>query len=429
MNYKQTLDFLYSSLPAYHRIGKAAYRNNLDTTLALDAYLNHPHLKYRTIHIAGTNGKGSLSHLIASLLKEAGYRTGLYTSPHLKDFRERIKVNGKMIPEKEVTDFVKKNKDVIESLHPSFFEMTVAMAFDHFSVENVDVAVIETGMGGRLDSTNIISPVISVITNIGHDHMDLLGNSLEEIAYEKAGIIKKNIPVVIGETQHVTNDIFITKANQTGSEIFFADANFNCSLNDTVTRSGGRQYIVRDLTGNREITGLIPLGGDYQAKNLQTLFQVYECLKSHFRFSEENLVKGIEKVIINTGLKGRWQVLRRKPLVICDTGHNREGLEYVIRQTGRTDAAGLHFVIGFVCDKDLSMVLPLFPKDARYYFTRASVPRALDETILGMEAARYGLNGSCYNSVKKAFEEAILNAAPDGLVIVCGSTFVVAEVI
>jgi dihydrofolate synthase/folylpolyglutamate synthase len=429
MTYKQTIDYLFSSLPAYHRIGKAAYKNNLDSTLALDEYFCQPHLKYRTIHIAGTNGKGSLSHMIASVLQEAGCRTGLYTSPHLKDFRERIKVSGKMIPKGEVTAFVKKNQGIIGSVHPSFFEMTAAMAFDYFEREKVDVAVIETGMGGRLDSTNIITPVISVITNIGHDHMDLLGGSMESVAVEKAGIIKKNVPVVIGETQQGIRDMFISRAIETGSDIYFADTGFVCMLKDPGTEGGNRQFIVKDLKEGREISGVIPLGGDYQAKNLQTLFQVFTCIRSGFKLSEASLVEGIRKVIINTGLKGRWQVLRRKPLVICDTGHNREGLEYVIRQLGRIRAGSLHFVIGFVSDKDLSLVLPLFPKNAKYYFTRASVPRALDEKILQKEAAAYGLTGESYSAVKKAFEAAISDALPADLVFIGGSTFVVAEVV
>jgi dihydrofolate synthase/folylpolyglutamate synthase len=429
MNYAQTLEFLFSYLPAYHRIGKAAYKNNLDSTLALDAYFCQPHLKYRTIHIAGTNGKGSLSHMIASVLQEAGCRTGLYTSPHLKDFRERIKVSGKMIPKGEVTAFVKKNQGIIGSVHPSFFEMTAAMAFDYFEREKVDVAVIETGMGGRLDSTNIITPVISVITNIGHDHMDLLGGSMESVAVEKAGIIKKNVPVVIGETQQGIRDMFISRAIETGSDIYFADTGFACMLKDPGTEGSNRQFIVKYLKEGREISGVIPLGGDYQAKNLQTLFQVFTCIRSGFKLSEASLVEGIRKVIINTGLKGRWQVLRRKPLVICDTGHNREGLEYVIRQLGRIRAGSLHFVIGFVSDKDLSLVLPLFPKNAKYYFTRASVPRALDEKILQKEAAAYGLTGESYSAVKKAFEAAISDALPADLVFIGGSTFVVAEVV
>ena len=429
MNYKTTLEYLYALLPAYHRIGKAAYKNNLDNTLALDDYFGHPHQKYLTIHIAGTNGKGSLSHMIASVLMESGYRTGLYTSPHLKDFRERIKVDGNMIPKGEVTAFVKEHRKIIESLQPSFFELTAAMAFYYFSRISCDVAVIETGMGGRLDSTNIITPVISVITNIGHDHMDLLGGTLEKVAAEKAGIIKQNIPVVIGESLQETRDVFINSAIRTLSEIYFADKNYKCILGDSLGKTGERDFMMRIRAEKRDITGIIPLGGDYQAKNLQTLFQVCKCIRKSFDLTERSILLGIRNVITNTGLMGRWQVLSNKPFVICDTGHNKEGLEYVIRQIGLIKANEVHFVIGFVSDKDLSLILPLFPDNAQYYFTRASVPRALDEKILKKEASRFDLKGDCFPSVKIAYEAALKNASPDDLVFIGGSTFVVAEVL
>lgn len=429
MNYKATLDYLYSRLPAYHRIGKAAYKNGLGNTLALDDYFGHPHKKYKTIHIAGTNGKGSVSHMLASVLMESGYRTGLYTSPHLKDFRERIRVNGRMIPKGEVTGFVKKHRAIIESVQPSFFELTAAMAFDYFGKAGCDVAVIETGMGGRLDSTNIITPVISVITNIGHDHMDLLGGTLEKVAAEKAGIIKNNIPVVIGESMPETDDVFIEKARETGSEIYFADRHYICTPGKQSGRMGDREFRIRIRADKREISGVIPLGGDYQSKNLQTLFQVCDCIKNSFDIDENTILSGIRNVISSTGLMGRWQVLKNKPLIICDTGHNREGIEYVIRQIAGINAREVHFVIGFVNDKDLSLVLPLFPQKARYYFTRASVPRALDEKILQEEASRFNLKGDCYPSVKIAFEAALENASPDDLIFVGGSTFIVADVL
>ncbi len=429
MNYKSTLEYLFAQLPAYHRIGKAAYKNNLDNTLALDDYFGHPHRNYRTIHIAGTNGKGSVSHMLASVLMESGFRTGLYTSPHLKDFRERIRVDGKMIPKGEVTGFVKKHREIIESLQPSFFELTAAMAFDYFSRAGCDVAVIETGMGGRLDSTNIITPVISVITNIGHDHMDLLGGTLAKVAAEKAGIIKNNVPVVIGESLPETNNVFIQKAEETGSEIYFADSNYNCLLGKQSGKKGEREFLIRAKTENREISGITPLGGDYQAKNLQTLFQVCECIKRLFDISDMSILKGIQNVISSTGLMGRWQILRKRPLMICDTGHNKEGIIYVIGQIGRINVKKVHFVIGFVSDKDLSLVLPLFPQNAQYYFTRASVPRALDEKILQKEASRFNLNGDCYPSVKMACEAALKNASPEDMIFVGGSTFIVADVL
>jgi dihydrofolate synthase/folylpolyglutamate synthase len=429
MNYEQTLKFLFSQLPAYHRIGKAAYKNDMINTISLDNYLGKPHLKYRTIHVAGTNGKGSVSHIIASILQEAGYRTGLYTSPHLKDFRERIKVNGEMIPENEVIAFVQEHKCIIESLKPSFFEMTVAMAFDYFAKSKVDVAVIEVGLGGRLDSTNIIKPVLSVITNIGHDHMDMLGNTFEKIAAEKAGIIKKNVPVVISETHPETKEIFISKANEAGSQIYFADERFACNLQESDSLNGNRRYTITDLVTHQKFEGETMLGGDYQSKNIQAVFSVFYTLNGIFKYSEKNIIDGIKNVVKNTGLKGRWQKLSHDPLTICDTGHNKEGLEYVMDQIRRIPKSGLHMIIGFVNDKDLNSVLPLFPTDAIYYFTKASVPRALNEENLKLEAAKYGLKGQSYPDVKTALYNAGENAAESDMIFIGGSTFIVAEVI
>jgi dihydrofolate synthase / folylpolyglutamate synthase len=429
MNYEQTLGFLFSQLPAYHRIGKAAYKGDLGNTIALDNYLGNPHRNYRTIHVAGTNGKGSVSHMIASVLQEAGYKTGLYTSPHLKDFRERIKINGELIPTEAVIEFVNRHKDTFKSLKPSFFEMTVAMALDFFAERDVDVAVIEAGVGGRLDSTNIINPVLSVITNIGHDHMDLLGDTLEKIAYEKAGIIKKSIPVVISETQPSVKEIFISKASESGSRISFADERFSCVLDDIDIRKGTRRYKVVDMATDQNAEGETVLCGDYQSRNLKALFSVFVNLSGIFTFSDKNISDGIRNVIINTGLAGRWQILRIEPLTICDTGHNKEGLEYVIEQIRRIPKSGLHMVIGFVNDKDLDSVLPLFPVEATYYFTRASIPRALNEVTLKLEAARFGLIGNSYGDVKTAFMQAIKNAEKSEMVFIGGSTFVVAEVV
>jgi len=429
MTYSETLEFLFSQLPAYHRIGKAAYRNNLNNTILLDDYFHNPHLKYHTIHVGGTNGKGSVSHMIASVLQEAGYKTGLYTSPHLKDFRERIKVDGVMIPEEKVTAFVSKNQAIIESTKPSFFEMTVAMAFDYFAEICVDVAVIEVGLGGRLDSTNIINPILSVITNIGHDHMDLLGDTLEKIAIEKAGIIKKNIPVVISETQAETENVFINKAVENGSPILFADKTFLCDIKNNDSRSGNRKFIMTDLSANRLINGETALGGDYQVKNLQAVFAASKILNGLFKIPDDILVSGIKKVVINTDLKGRWQILNSNPLTICDTGHNKEGLEYVLAQVQHIPNSALHIVIGFVNDKDLDSVLPLFPTNAKYYFTRASVPRALDEKELRSKAGEYGLMGESFYDVKGALDSARKSASPSDLIFIGGSTFVVAEVV
>jgi len=427
MDYQKTLDFLFSQLPAYHRIGKAAYRNDLVNTLALDEYLGHPHRNFRSIHIGGTNGKGSVSHMTASVLMEAGFRTGLYTSPHLTDFRERIRVNGKMTTKKYVNGFVAKHRKIIDSLKPSFFEMTVAMAFEYFATSGVEVAVIEVGLGGRLDSTNIITPVLSVITNIGHDHMDLLGDTIGKIAIEKAGIIKKGVPVVIGESLGTIDDIFIDSAMAAGSEIFFADRNFNCIPDKMKNPGEPFTYKAVNLTTGRSFEGQSVLTGDYQAKNIQTVLQIADILGRIEGVSEKNTVDGIEGVVRNTGLQGRWQVIAKGPLTICDTGHNKEGLGYVVNQLRKTAKGRIHFVIGFVSDKDLNMILPLLPAEALYYFTRADVPRALDENILMQRAAGIGLEGSSFPDVGSAVRAARSSAAADDLVFIGGSTFIVAD--
>jgi dihydrofolate synthase/folylpolyglutamate synthase len=429
MTYDQVLEFLFSQLPAYHRIGKAAYRNDLNNTLSLDDYFGHPHRKYPTIHVAGTNGKGSVSHMIASVLQEAGYKTGLYTSPHLKDFRERIKVNGDMIPENDVAGFVEEHRNFIDKLKPSFFEMTVAMAFSYFAESCVDVAVIEVGLGGRLDSTNIIRPVLSVITNIGHDHMDLLGDTLEKIAAEKAGIIKEETPVVISESQAETKKMFISKAGESRSVITFADESFSCILNKSDDLKASREFLVTDNQTNKQYRGVTVLGGDYQSANLRAVFSSTAYLRKQFNISDGNLTEGIQNVVENTGLMGRWQILGYDPLTICDTGHNKEGLEYVVNQIDRINKTGLHMIIGFVNDKDLGSVLPLFPKNATYYFTKAPVLRALNEDILKAKAEEYGLKGKRYPDVKSALSDAKKNAARSDMIFIGGSTFIVAEVV
>ena len=429
MNYEQTLEFLYSQLPAYHRVGKAAYKGDLATTITLDNYFGNPHKKYHTIHIAGTNGKGSVSHMIASVLQEAGYKTGLYTSPHLRDFRERMRVNGEMIPEDSVVVFVDKHKGIFEKLKPSFFEMTVAMAFDYFAVRAVDVAVIEVGLGGRLDSTNIINPLLSVITNIGHDHMDLLGNTPEKIAAEKAGIIKKSMPVVISETQPDVKEVFVTRAAETGSMISFADERFLCCLLENDNQSGERRYTVTDLLTHRKFEGTTVLCGDYQSRNLQAVFSSILNLRSIFKVTHRNISDGIMNVVRNTGLAGRWQILNLKPLTICDIAHNREGLEFVIEQIRIIPKSELHIILGFVNDKDLNSILPLFPAEAKYYFTKATVPRALNEEVLRAEAARFGLAGDSYPDVKTALDHAMATAGKSDLIFIGGSTFIVADVV
>jgi len=427
MTYTETINYLFSLLPAYHRVGKPAYKGNLDNTLELDEYFGHPHTKFRTVHVAGTNGKGSVSHMIASVMQEAGYRTGLYTSPHLLDFRERIRINGKMIGEEYVVEFVAEHDELIRRMRPSFFELTVALAFDYFAKMNVDIAIVETGMGGRLDSTNIITPLLSVITNIGHDHMEFLGDTLGAVAGEKAGIIKEGVSVIIGETQPETSDVYLARAGAMEAPVWFADRLFRCRLGKLDINSMTRHFTLKNLQNGNVLSGETPLGGLAQQKNIQTTAAAVETLSAALDISRANLMRGVSEVVANTGLMGRWQVLGRSPLMVCDTGHNREGLEYVIRQILATPKNTLHMVIGFVSDKDLTSVLPLFPHDARYYFTKASVPRALDERLLMTEAGKYGLSGSDYPGVAAAMIAAQTCAGPEDMIFIGGSTFIVAD--
>ena len=405
MNYLDTLNWMFQQLPMYQRKGKTAFRKDLTNTLKLSCHLGKPHQKFKSIHVAGTNGKGSTSHMLASILQEAGYKVGLYTSPHLKDFRERIRINGKVVSKQFVIGFIKRNKSFFEINNLSFFEMTVGMAFDYFAKQNVDVAVIEVGLGGRLDSTNIITPELSVITNIGFDHVQFLGNTLEKIAYEKAGIIKENIPVVIGQTQHETKPVFKEKAKLNNSDIYFAD-----QLIDNVFGSD--------------------LKGAYQIHNIKTVIQSVNILKvSGFQISEGDLKNGLLNVTQNTGLQGRWQILGHNPKIVCDTAHNKEGLTFVLQQIELETYNKLHIVFGAVNDKDLNTVIPLFPKHAKYYFCKPNVPRGLDVDQLRSVFNSNGLKGEAYNSVKEAFETAVYSAQREDLIYVGGSTFVVAEII
>lgn len=422
MTYQETLDFLFNQLPVYQRDGKAAYKANLDNTHELDKHFMHPHQSYQTIHVAGTNGKGSVSHMLASVLQEAGYKTGLYTSPHLKDFRERIRVNGEMIGVEDVINFVSENGEIIKNLKPSFFEMTVAMAFKYFEQQKVDVAVIETGMGGRLDSTNIISPLVSVITNIGLDHTAFLGDNLKAIAAEKAGIIKAEIPVVIGEWNAETASVFLKRAIEKNAEIVFSD-----KVREMKTDSENKHTIYHD-SEIEYIDIKCGLMGDYQKKNIITALTAIQHLKSHFNLNTEHIKSGFLKVVENTGLKGRWQVLSNKPKTICDTGHNIEGMTYIINQLARENYKNLHIVMGMVNDKNIEKVLEILPKQATYYFTKAKIPRALSEVILMRQAKEEGLNGSCYANVELALQKAKKAAEPNDLIFIGGSTFVVAEV-
>ena len=405
MTYQDTLNWMFSQLPMYQRQGKTAFKKDLSNTLKLAEHLNNPENKFKSVHVAGTNGKGSTSHILASVLQEAGYKVGLYTSPHLKDFRERIKINGQEVSKHFVIGFIKRNKDFFEANKLSFFEMTVGMAFDYFAKQNVDIAVVEVGLGGRLDSTNIVIPEVSIITNIGLDHTQFLGDTLEAIAFEKGGIIKPNIPVVIGETQKETAPVFKSLAKSCDSEILFAD-----QLVSEVYKS--------DLMGS------------YQSKNIKTVIQTVKQLQGKgFKISNKNLKQGLLKVVKNTGLLGRWQILKERPKVVCDTGHNREGLIYVMQQLSNETFESLHIVFGVVNDKDLRSILDLLPKKATYYFCKPNISRGLDAEELQQTFSSYKLKGRAYKSVNEAYNSALNNARKDDFIYVGGSTFVVAEII
>ncbi len=428
MNYRDTTEYLFSRLPVYQRIGKAAYKDDLSTSLAIDEWFGHPHRHYSTIHIAGTNGKGSVSHMMASVLQGTGFKTGLYTSPHLKDFRERIRIDGEMIPEEAVVEFVERYREIVDLFSPSFFEMTAAMAFKWFSDCGVDIAVVETGMGGRLDSTNVVTPLLSVITNIGDDHAEFLGDTQQKRAAEKAGIIKPGIPVVIGSSSADTDPVFLEFAARANAPISFADREYSCRMAPFVPSLAAlREYILTRLSSGDVIRGTTPLAGDYQTKNIATLFQAFDLIDNRYRPSADQVVAGVESVVERTGMLGRWQLLGEKPLIICDTAHNSEGLTMVLGQLNSIPHQKLHMVVGFVNDKSLDSVLPLFPTNATYYFTRASIPRALDEKVLQNTALNYGLTGCSYPSVMEAQSAAILNATPGDLIFIGGSTFVVAD--
>ncbi len=425
-NYREVLDFLFLSLPMYQRTGGAAYKIDLETTHTLDAFFHHPHTQYPTIHIAGTNGKGSVSHMLASVFREAGLKTGLYTSPHLKDFRERIKINGDLIPQKYILDFINDNFSFFSTLKPSFFEMTAAMAFQYFAEKKVDIAIIETGLGGRLDSTNIIRPLCSVITNIGRDHTQFLGNSLQEIALEKAGIIKDQTPVVVGKSQPETEPVLRKAALSRQSPVFFADRYFEISYS-MFTPAGHQVFTVhkdrKPFLYNLETD----LAGTYQRENMATVLQIIETLKDHYRIEELILRKGLKNVILNTGLHGRWEVINQHPLTVCDTGHNAEAFRWLLPQIKNTPYKKLHMVMGFVNDKHYREILEMLPKDASYYFTQADIPRALPAETLLQEAEKSGLSGRVIKPVSKALETAHSEADKYDFIFVGGSTFVVAE--
>ena len=433
MTYQQTIDYLFSKLPMFSRIGDAAYKEDLHNSIALCNELGNPQTKFKSIHIAGTNGKGSTSHMLAAILQQAGYKTGLYTSPHLKDFRERIKINGQMIEEDFVIDFVDRTQQITAQIEPSFFELTMAMAFDYFAEQKVDIAVIETGLGGRLDSTNIITPILSIITNIGYDHMNILGDTLEKIAAEKAGIIKPAIPVVIGEYLPETKPVFINKAAQCNSSIYFATEEYafadialspqklHCSVTDTT------QCIKENFT--------LDLNGIYQTKNLSTVLCAEKILlQLGFIITNEAEKYALSNTKKLTGLHGRWDVIAEKPIIVLDVAHNEDGIKQVLKQIqfikehSNSEEIKTHFVIGMVKDKEVSNVLSLLPNDALYYFTNAHIPRALPAEELKIKAAAFNLKGNCFDNVNDAITAAKKNAYQEDLIIVCGSVFLVGEV-
>ena len=426
MTYQEATTYLFNSAPLFQNIGAGAYKEGLENTRLLDAHFGHPHRHFHTIHVAGTNGKGSVSHTLAAILQSAGYRTGLYTSPHLVDFRERIRVNGEMIPQQRVVDFVEQERDFFEPLHPSFFELATALAFKYFQEAQVDVAVIEVGLGGRLDCTNIISPDLSIVTNISFDHVQFLGNTLPQIAAEKAGIIKSGIPVVIGETNghEDVHNVFLRKVQEVGTRACFADE-MGEILSATPDEDGGMTYHTR-----HHGTMKAQLGGLYQYANTATILAaVDELRKVGYAISDEHLQEGFLHVCNLTGLMGRWQKLHQEPDVICDTGHNVAGFQYTIQQLERQCRGHLNIIIGMVSDKDVSTILTLLPKDATYYFTQASVKRAMPAAEFTTKAKEAGLKGKTYKKVVTAYRAAMKNAAPEDLIFVGGSNFIVADML
>ena len=424
MTYQETIDYFFNSTPLFQNVGKDAYKEGLENTHLLDEHFGHPHRQFKTIHVAGTHGKGSCSHTLAAILQSAGYKVGLYTSPHLVDFRERIRINGTPVSEAYVIDFVENHRAFFEPLHPSFFELTTAMAFNYFAEQQVDVAVIEVGLGGRLDCTNIIRPDLCVITNISFDHVQFLGDTLAKIASEKAGIIKEGIPVVIGETTPETKPVFAEKAIQVNAPIHFAEEE-QFLLESSINEQGKRIYQTKeyaDLEGE--------LGGLCQIKNTNTLLSAIRILQDiGYNINDTHVREGFAHVCSLTGLMGRWQKILETPVAYCDTGHNKAGIQYIVEQLSRQTYRQLHIVMGMVNDKDISGVLAMLPKDAIYYFTKASVSRALNENEVKRLAGEAGLEGNTYPSVKDAFEAAQASAHPDDFIFVGGSTFIVADLL
>lgn len=427
MNYAETLEYIYSQLPMFQRVGAAAYKANLDNTIALMKMLGNRQNTFKTIHIAGTNGKGSTSHMLAAMLSRQGYKTGLYTSPHLRDFRERIRIDGQVIPEQTVVDFVARYSKEFVAIQPSFFEITFAMAVDYFSTEKVDFVILETGMGGRLDSTNLVQAELSVITNIGMDHTQFLGDTLQKIAFEKAGIIKKETPVIIGQTQNETTALFTERAKELAAPIYFADQELEIKTKPAKTML---QFDVWAKQGCWLKDMTCDLLGNYQEKNLVTALTAARIFqKLGYKLSEKSIREGLQSVSATTGFIGRWQKIGEAPLTLCDTGHNVDGISYIVRQINETPHENLHFVLGMVNDKNIDHILSLLPKKATYYFCKADIPRGLNAQILAEKAHLKGLAGKVYTSVRQAVSSARSNAKATDLVFVGGSTFVVAEII
>ena len=429
MNYQETLDYLFNALPMFQRVGAAAFKKDLNNTLALCAHLGNPQHKFKSVHVAGTNGKGSSSHSLAAVMQAAGYKTGLYTSPHLKSFTERIKINGGEIAQDAVVQFVKDNKNFLDELKPSFFEMTVGLAFWYFAQEKVDIAIIEVGMGGRLDSTNVITPEVSLITNIGWDHMQFLGQTLPEIAGEKAGIIKSQVPVVISQTQEETTPVFLQKAREANAEIFFADQIHRVKKLGNSNNGSNLQADFEVKSGEEIVHFGFGLLGDYQRFNLPGILETVNQLQAKgWNISNQALQKGLAEVQTLTGLKGRWQILGEKPWVIADTGHNEPGIKEILSQLETYTYDQLWMVLGMVQDKDISKILGLLPKEAHYVFCQADLPRAMAAKDLAEKASQFELLGEIIPNVNEALNFARKNASSNDLIFVGGSTFVVAEI-
>lgn len=426
MTYAETLDYLYSTLPMFSRMGSAAFKKDLTNIRALCAHLGNPQNTFKSVHVGGTNGKGSVSHMLAAILQKAGYKTGLYTSPHLYDFRERIRTNGQMISEDFVVSFTDEIKELAEQVQPSFFEITVAMAFQYFAQQRVDVAVIEVGLGGRLDSTNIIQPELSIITNIGWDHMNMLGNTLEAIAAEKAGIVKTGIPLVVGERLAETEPVFEKAAAEKKAKLVWAEERFQI-----VSTKMFSDRLAVDFAGKEKnlIFVTTDLAGLYQTRNLRTVLTAVSVLKQmDWKLDDDTVLTALTAVKKTTGLRGRWDLVHRNPDIVLDVAHNKEGIQQLLAHLSQLQFGKLHFVFGMVKDKDADSVLALLPATAHYYFTQAQIPRALPADDLAVQASRFQLQGSSYTDVNDALREALLHAAADDLVVVCGSIFVVAEV-